>query len=136
MNNCAFCNIKEKANVIIETEHCYVIPDEHPVAKGHLLVITKKHYKSIIEIPDSELCDIIKTIKETEKRMLEKLKVEGIEIIQNYKPFVKESRLKKEHVHFHLIPRSFNDQIYQKKGKLDRTKLSEEEKQELANKLK
>jgi len=127
MKDCVFCNIG-KEEIIIKTKYCVVIPDKYPVSKGHVLVVPKKHYKKITQIPDKELFDIIKTIKLMEKRMLKKLKSEGIDLRQNYRPFIPESRLRKEHIHFHLIPRSFNDLIYKKKGNVERKEISEKEK--------
>ena len=135
MNNCIFCKI-QKEEIIIETEYSYVIPDKYPVSKGHLLIVPKKHYENITEIPDKELFDIIKTIKIMEKRLIEKLKVKGVDLRQNYRPFVPESKLRKIHIHFHLIPRSFEDLVYKQQGKAKRTNLSEKEKQILIEKLK
>jgi len=126
MKNCVFCNIP-KEEVILETKHCYVVPDKYPISKGHILVVPKNHYENITQIPDKELFDIIKTIKKMENKMVEKLKAKGIDLRQNYRPFVAESRLRKSHIHFHLIPRSFEDLVYKQQGKAKRGELSDKE---------
>jgi len=135
MKNCIFCNIK-KEEIIAETKFCYVIPDKYPVSRGHILVVPKNHCENIVQIPDKELFDIIKTIKIMEKKMLENLKVKGIDLRQNYRPFVPEGKLRKNHVHFHLIPRSFEDLIYKQKGRAKRGKLSQGDFKELEKILK
>jgi len=126
MKPCTFCKIP-KEEVIFETKHCYVLPDKYPISRYHLLVVPKKHYAGIAEIPDKELFDIIKTIKKMEKKMIEKLKVNGIDLRQNYRPFVPEGKLRKSHIHFHLIPRGFEDLVYKTQGKAKRGELSEKE---------
>lgn len=130
MKKCVFCNIP-KEEVILETKFCYVVPDKYPISKGHILIVPKKHYENIIEIPDKELFEIIKTIKLMEKKMIEKLKVKGIDLRQNYRPFIPENRLRKSHIHFHLIPRSFEDLVYKQQGKAKRSELSETEQKRL-----
>jgi histidine triad (HIT) family protein len=134
MKTCVFCNIS-KSEIISEAKYCYVLLDKYPVAKGHLLVITKKHYESLMEIPDKELCEIIKTVKQLEKKMVGKLGAKGIDLKHHYRPFLKEGKLVKRHVHFHLIPRSYEDLVYKSQGKAKRVTLSEKEKQELVKTL-
>ena len=130
MKPCTFCNIP-KEEIISETKFCYVLPDKYPISKGHILIVPKKHYENITEIPDKELFDIVKTIKKMEKKMTEKLKVKGIDLRQNYRPFVREGKLRKSHIHFHLIPRNFEDLVYKQQGKAKRGKLSNEEQKKL-----
>jgi len=130
MMECTFCNIKKEER-ILETRYCYVYPDRFPLSKGHLLVIPKKHYESVTEIPDAVLCDVIKTIKLMEKRLIKKLKVEGMDIRENYRPFIPESTMRKNHIHFHIIPRSFKDLIFRQKGEVKRKEISEKDKKQL-----
>jgi len=134
MKPCIFCNIK-KDEKILETKHCYVYPDKYPLSKGHILIVPKKHYESIMETPDEVLCDIIKTVKLMKKRLTERLKVKGMDFRENYRPFVPESELRKAHIHFHIIPRTFEDLIYKKKGEVRRREISERDKAELIKKL-
>lgn len=128
MTTCVFCNIKE--DIILESDNCIVVLDKNPVVKGHLLVITKKHFVSLVDIPDDVMLDIMKTIKKMEKRLIEKLKV-GIDLKQHYRPFLKEGELVKKHIHFHLIPRSFEDDIHKSTRYSKRISFSKEDKEEL-----
>ncbi|MHB1662137.1 MAG: HIT domain-containing protein [bacterium] len=51
--DCIFCKIASKkmpADIIKETDNFVVIKDINPVAPVHLLIISKKHYGSILDI--------------------------------------------------------------------------------------
>ncbi|MEM4336418.1 MAG: HIT domain-containing protein [Candidatus Woesearchaeota archaeon] len=134
MKKCVFCNLNKK-EILIETEFCYVIADKYPLSKYHTLIIPKKHYESITQIPNKELFDIIKTIKKVEEKMISKLKIEGVDLRQNYRPFLKEGKLKKEHLHFHLIPRRYKDNLYKHQLKIRRARISQTELEEIKNVL-
>lgn len=134
MNNCIFCTLeKHKENLIYEDEWIYVIHDKYPVVEGHLLVIPKKHYENITEMPDNELADLIKIVKKMELLVMKKMDVKGFTIKQNWQPFVKDNHLVIHHVHFHIVPRQFNDQFVQKQKRME---LSESEIKEIVGKIK
>ncbi|MDB5184655.1 MAG: hypothetical protein JWN38_463 [Candidatus Saccharibacteria bacterium] len=71
---CAFCDPNEiKGRIIRETKHAYIIPNrvsydfwEAQGVKEHLMVIPKQHVKSLSELPDAHLLDIIKLVAEYE----------------------------------------------------------------------
>ncbi|MEM3364338.1 MAG: HIT family protein [Candidatus Micrarchaeia archaeon] len=113
---CPFCNNPDE--VIASNRYAYVIHDKHPYVEGHLLVIPKKHYENIMEMDAKSLCGTIELAKEMEKRLVERLHVKGITIRQNWAPFLEESHLVVRHVHFHLIPRSLDDGLYYKVGRI------------------
>ena len=46
-----------------------------------------------------------------EQRLVSKLG-EGADIRQNYRPFLKQGKLKVDHVHFHVYPRYNEDYLY------------------------
>ncbi len=132
MAGCPFCNYP-KDEIIYETDHVYVIPDKHPIEPGHLLVIPKEHYISIMDMDESLLCELISVVKRMEKLLVDKMKVKGITIRQNWTPFLAESHLVVRHVHFHLIPRYLNDKFSKGTPRID---MSKEERLELAKFLK
>ncbi len=52
MGECIFCRIVSReleAEILYETDELIVIKDRYPQAPTHLLVITKTHYRNIIE---------------------------------------------------------------------------------------
>ncbi len=110
MPQCPFCNYPNE-EIIYETDHVYVIPDKHPIEPGHLLIIPKEHYTSIMDMDTSLLCEIMEVAKLMERRLVERMGVKGITLRQNWTPFLAESHLIVRHVHFHLIPRYLNDKL-------------------------
>lgn len=111
--NCVFCNYSGN-KTIRESENTITILSNPYLLKGHCLVIPKRHYESLIETPDNILFEIMKEIKNIEMLLLGKLGAEGIDIRQNYRPFLKENRYKIDHLHFHIIPRTLEDELYKK----------------------
>jgi len=78
--------------------------DAFPVAKGHTLVIPKKHYSKIQELPT----DINQKLFETVHKMTGKVdSLQGSTLIAIHNG--KESGQEVPHVHVHLIPRSDSD---------------------------
>jgi diadenosine tetraphosphate (Ap4A) HIT family hydrolase len=77
------------------------------------LIIPKRHVEKLWKITNEEEREIFQFLKYFQKKITDKLSV-GCEIRQNYRPFLKQSAVKVNHIHFHLLPREFEDEIYQK----------------------
>lgn len=114
---CPFCNNSD--TVIASNRYAYAIHDKYPHAEGHLLVIPKRHFTSIMEMDEKALHGTIMLVKEMEMRLAERLHVEGLTIRQNWAPFLKESNLVVRHIHFHIIPRRLNDGLYYKVPRIE-----------------
>lgn len=78
---------------------------------GHMLVIPKRHVEKPWDLTNDELTGIFELIFFVEKKLIGTLG-DGCDIKQNYRPFMPQSRLKKDHVHFHVYPRSLHDYLY------------------------
>ncbi len=117
MKNCVFCKIINNeipSTKIYEDKDVLVMLDIRPASKkgGHCLVIPKKHFELIYEIPDELLNKINLVIKKMSKALLKF--GEGLNILQNNKEVAGQAI---PHVHFHLIPRFKNDGIIVEKWK-------------------
>lgn len=102
--DCVFCKIvrgEEPAYIVYEDEYVVAILDKYPVNKGHTLVMPKRHYRDITEIPDEELCRVIKITKAVTIAVMRALKVPGVRVVQNNGA---EAGQVIFHVHFHVIP--------------------------------
>lgn len=62
---------------------------------------------------EEERKEIIDFVIEFEEKILDKL-ASGCDIRQNFKPYVKNSRTHVNHLHFHLHPREFKDELHEK----------------------
>jgi diadenosine tetraphosphate (Ap4A) HIT family hydrolase len=109
MNECPFCTLKDK--ILRENDTAQVVLSNPRKVPGHFLVMPKRHVEKPWELTNEELKDIFEHINFVEQRIIGKLG-EGCDIRQNYRPFLQQSKLKVDHVHFHVIPRSLEDYIY------------------------
>lgn len=70
--DCIFCKIANKeleTKVVFENEEFIAFNDIRPVSPTHILVIPKRHYKSLIEVEDKELLGkLLITAKEIAKK--------------------------------------------------------------------
>jgi histidine triad (HIT) family protein len=107
--DCPFCNPSER--ILKENSHAQVILSNPHKVPGHLLVIPKRHVEKPWELTHEELTDIFDLIFMIEQKILGELG-DGVDIRQNYRPFLQQSDLKVDHVHFHVIPRSLDDYLY------------------------
>ena len=111
MTECSFCKIvvgKLPSNKIYENENVLAFAPlkESIVAKGHMLVIPKKHYVDIYDIPKEELHHIIDAVKTISQKLKEKYNAEGINILHASGKVAQQSCF---HFHIHLIPRYKDD---------------------------
>ncbi|MFP3485544.1 MAG: HIT domain-containing protein, partial [Vulcanisaeta sp.] len=65
------------------------------------LVMPKKHYRDITEIPSEELCRVIEVVKVVTMAVMRALKAPGVRIVQNNGA---EAGQVIFHIHFHVIP--------------------------------
>src|SRR3989344_2597675 len=104
MDNCVFCKIinnKIPATKIYEDKDSIVILDVRPASRhgGHVLIIPKKHFELITDIPDNLLKKISIVVKKISGALLNF--GEGLNIVQNNKRVAGQAV---PHIHFHLIP--------------------------------
>jgi ATP adenylyltransferase len=119
MSDCPFCATKElKTRTLQESEHVRVIFSNPRLMKGHLLVTPKRHVEQPWELFEAELLEIFSHIHTLQKRLSETLGT-GCDIRQNYRPFMRQGQLKVDHLHFHLLPRTFKDDLYERSMKYE-----------------
>ncbi len=109
MNECIFCKIfrgKIPADKIYENNNFFSILDVNPKIEGHSLVISKRHFENILEMPASIGAELIDCIKNTSLKLINKYHAEGFNILNNN--FEVAGQLVK-HVHFHILPRKEKD---------------------------
>lgn len=99
-----FCKIargEEPASRVYENEEVMAILDARPANEGHTLVIPKKHYTNIFDIPDKELAHVFIVVKRIAGAILKSEKADGIRIIQNNGSAAHQIIF---HFHVHIIP--------------------------------
>lgn len=109
MNDCIFCKIIKKeipADVVYEDENCLAFLDITPINPGHVLLIPKKHYENLYDLPDEILSKLAPIIKKLAIAVKKGIDAEGINIgMNNERP----AGQLVPHAHFHIMPRFSND---------------------------
>mmetsp|Transcript_5026 Transcript_5026/g.6116 ORF Transcript_5026/g.6116 Transcript_5026/m.6116 type:complete len:138 (-) Transcript_5026:1332-1745(-) len=87
---------------IYEDELVYSFLDINPLAPGHTLVIPKKKYTKIHEVPDETAAAIGRVLPRIARAVMKATGCENYNILQNNgRPAHQEV----PHVHFHIIPK-------------------------------
>ncbi|NHJ24367.1 MAG: HIT family protein [Candidatus Lokiarchaeota archaeon] len=109
IENCIFCQIVKKkipAKIVFEDDYNVAFLDIFPVSSGHTIVIPKKHFMHLEDIPIKDLANIIQTVKKVATLIHNKLDIDGYNILQNN---FKAAGQVIDHFHFHIIPRRMDD---------------------------
>jgi histidine triad (HIT) family protein len=76
--------------------------DNRPASDGHTLIIPKKHFETIYDIPDEEIAHLFKIVKKVAAAINETVNPEGLTIIQRNGKAAGQHIM---HLHVHVIPR-------------------------------
>jgi histidine triad (HIT) family protein len=109
MSECIFCRIASKeapAQIVYEDERAMAFLDINPVSRGHTLVIPKRHYRDLLEIPSEELQAVIAVAQRVARAIQEGLSAAGINLLQSNGALAGQVI---PHFHLHLIPRYRDD---------------------------
>jgi histidine triad (HIT) family protein len=109
--DCVFCKIISgdiKAEIIAEEDNFIIMNDKFPKTKGHCLIIPKKHYTTLLDIPSSLGTELISLVKKQGLRLMKENKSEGFNLIQNNFSAAGQVVM---HAHFHVIPRKAGDSV-------------------------
>lgn len=109
---CIFCMIvegKEKCYPIYENDYVKAILPINPINEGHTLVIPKKHFETIYDIPDFELARINSAAKVICLHFRDKLGIDSVTLLQNSGAGTGQ---KVWHYHLHIVPRRQNDGLF------------------------
>ena len=97
------------ANKIYEDENHIAILDIFPFEAGHTLVIPKKKYEKIFDMPENEYLELQKIVYKISNHIKQKLNIENLNIWQNNG---KISGQEIPHIHIHIVPRKLKFQTY------------------------
>ncbi len=109
---CIFCQIIEgklPSHKVYEDDKVLAFLDIYPITPGHVLVIPKKHYQNLEEIPDDELAHLMSIVKKIGLMMKENLGVIGYNVCENNDPIAGQAI---PHLHFHVVPRTEGDGLH------------------------
>jgi histidine triad (HIT) family protein len=132
-DDCVFCKIAEKeadATIVYEDPHTLAFMDIHPLNPGHTLVIPKKHYANMLEMPADEAGRVFVSVAKVMKGVEKASKADGISVGQSNGRAASQEVF---HMHVHIIPR-FNHEMMS--GFPNRKQMHRHELDEIGKKIK
>jgi histidine triad (HIT) family protein len=102
--SCVFCKIARKeapATTVFEDERVIAFMSIRPISVGHTLVVPKKHYRDIYEIPEEEIAYLYRIVKRIAHAVEKAEHAEGIRVVQNNGEAAGQVIF---HLHVHIIP--------------------------------
>lgn len=127
---CVFCEMPEHeiTRVVYEDRICRVLISRYPVERGHLIVVSKRHYDSIMDVPDPLLGKMFSVAKRYGKITWRKFRCKGMDIGVNVG--IASSI---HHFHIHIMPRYSTRLLHFATGK---NEISQKEAKEIMHLLK
>ena len=107
--DCIFCKIAKgevPSKKVYEDTNTLAFRDISPRNPGHTLVIPKKHYGSILDIPENELASVMSTVKKVTMATKNATNSDGTSIMQSNGRAAGQIVA---HMHFHVIPRFMSE---------------------------
>lgn len=111
MEDCVFCKIASgqiPSEKIYENDSFFSISDSNQQIEGHSLVISKKHFKTFLDLPSTMGAELIDCIKNTSIKLIKDNHSDGFNIVNNN---FKSAGQLVEHIHFHILPRKDKGKI-------------------------
>jgi histidine triad (HIT) family protein len=111
MDDCIFCKIAS-GNIpsakVFEDSQFIAFLDISPANKGHTLLITKGHYRTLGDIPPEILSEMSAKVQSVALRLKEYLFADGYNILMNNGA---DAGQVVNHAHIHIIPRFSGDSL-------------------------
>ncbi|TVY25777.1 putative HIT-like protein, partial [Lachnellula hyalina] len=154
MSDCPFCNIathyppsstpssnaelvSPSAFVVLSTPLCMAFLDIMPLAPGHILVTTRKHYQKLSDVSEEEAAELGVWVRRISRVLMKITGVEDWNVVQNNGAAAAQVV---PHVHFHIIPRpaltpELRNRSFTMFGRGQRSELDDDEAADMAGKL-
>jgi histidine triad (HIT) family protein len=110
-NQCVFCNIVNReipAKIVFENESIVCFLPKDLEVYGHTLVVPKKHYVDLFDIPSDILSDLMQIIQELTQNYKKSIQATGMNVLHASGIDAQQSI---PHFHFHLLPRFKEDGV-------------------------
>ncbi|MBI2183344.1 MAG: HIT family protein [Thaumarchaeota archaeon] len=136
VDSCIFCRIASStipSHRIYEDAKVFAFLDKYPLAKGHILIIPKKHVANIDDLSEEDAQAIFAVLFKLTKAVHKGLKTDSTTIGVNNGPH---SGQEISHLHLHIVPRFAGDGGGPIHAVMPiRPKVSENEMNEIAEKI-
>ena len=111
MEDCIFCKIAKgeiDSKKVYEEDNFFGILDISPKADGHTLIVSKKHFKNILDVPSSLGGEMMDAVKKVGLDLINQGKGSGFNVCVNTGEAAGQTV---SHFHLHIIPRKEGDEL-------------------------
>jgi histidine triad (HIT) family protein len=109
--DCIFCKIvagELQAEIVARDERTVAFMDINPGARGHVLVIPRRHARNLYDVPAEDLAAVAQTAQRVALRARDRLGADGVNLITSAEPAAWQTVF---HFHVHVIPRYIGDSL-------------------------
>ncbi len=109
--DCIFCKIvagELPAEIVAQDERTVAFMDVNPGARGHVLVIPRRHARNLYDVPADDLAAVAQTAQRVALRARDRLGADGVNLITSAEPAAWQTVF---HFHVHVIPRYTGDAL-------------------------
>ncbi len=118
MDDCIFCKIVAKQEVSYEVYEDTLVKAFlarfYPISEGHTIVIPKKHYENIYDVPDEVLQRMVSVARKIALSYQKSLNANSVDLTSSSG---KEAQQKIMHMNIHVIPRYDEEDKWDFKGR-------------------
>lgn len=111
MRECIFCRIvagTSPCQEIYRDDATLAFMDIHPANDGHCLVIPKRHFENVFDMPPEAFGEVGSTVTKVARAVNEVLQPGGISLVQANGELAGQTVF---HVHVHVLPRRAGDNL-------------------------
>ena len=111
MGDCIFCKIisgEVSSNKVYEDDDVLAFLDVNPLTRGHTLVIPKKHYVDLFDIPSDEFAKVMQVVKKISIAQKKSLDGQGTNVLHASGGCAQQTVF---HFHMHVVARWTDDDI-------------------------
>lgn len=109
MDECIFCKIARgdiQGLRVYEDEQTLAFMDTAMDVDGHILVIPKAHFTSVLDCDERILCKVMMTVKKVSNHLVDSCGYHGVDLMSANGEAAGQSL---PHLHIHIIPRLEQD---------------------------
>jgi len=109
--NCVFCKIARgefKTEKVGESDNFVAFRDANPKVRGHTLIVPKRHFVTLLDVPDKLGGEMLSFIKNVAGKLIDEKYGDGFNIIMNNLDVAGQVVM---HAHLHILPRKEGDRV-------------------------
>ncbi len=109
--NCIFCKIiagEIPSATVYEDDDFKAILDVNPAARGHVIILPKKHAANIFELEEEDAAKVFPVAAKIATALKKTYECDGVNILQNNGEAAGQTVF---HLHVHVIPRYKGDDV-------------------------